>query len=292
MKITDRFYMMDHTIQLSDGRRLGYTEYGDPNGKPVFLFHGNPGSRRGWKPQPGKDYAPGIRIIAPDRPGFGLSDFKPGRTYADWPDDVLELANQLGIEKFAIIGVSGGGPNTLACAWKIPDRLTGVGVISSGPPVADALEGLNRKNRLIMTSGKYIPKLIKLNSRFLSTVVKRKPEKMINMLLSSYPDCDKKILQQKAIKDVLMADMQQAFLQGGRGSAHEVILFSNPWLIPLDKIEIDVHIWHGELDNATPPSFAKYLEKVIPNCHINIIPDAGHLWVFDGIHTVIETLCS
>jgi hypothetical protein len=83
----------DKTLQLRDGRQLAYAEYGDPNGSPVMLFHGNPSSRLSWGLIPGSPFRPRLRLIAPDRPGFGRSDFQPGRQLLDWPDDVCELAD-------------------------------------------------------------------------------------------------------------------------------------------------------------------------------------------------------
>ncbi|MBW2547908.1 MAG: hypothetical protein DRH23_06320 [Deltaproteobacteria bacterium] len=115
------------TLHLRDGRKLAYAEYGDPHGYPVMLFHGNPSSRLSWGLIPDSPFRPHLRLIAPDRPGFGRSDFQPGRRLLDWPDDVSELAEALGLNRFAVLGVSGGGPATLACAWRIPERLTAVG---------------------------------------------------------------------------------------------------------------------------------------------------------------------
>lgn len=101
---------VDSAIPLSDGRRLAYAEYGAANGIPVFLFHGLPGSRLSWGLLPNNPFPKGLRLIAPDRPGYGGSDPKPGRSLLDWVDDVVELADALAIDRFAVLGVSGGGP--------------------------------------------------------------------------------------------------------------------------------------------------------------------------------------
>lgn len=280
----------NHIITLSDGRRLGYAEYGDPGGKPIFLFHGNPGSRFGWMPLEGKSYPQGIRIIAPDRPGFGLSDFQPGRSHLDWSNDVIELADELGIDRFAVAGVSGGGPHVLACAWKIPERLTAVGVVSTGPPVAEALDGVSQTNRLIFSLARHMPWLIQQNGKILSWMVHRQPENMIKRLLAAYPDCDKAILNRPEVQQFFKRDMSAAFHQGGRGSAHEVVLYANPWIFPLEEIKTKVHLWHGEADNATSPSMGHYLAKTLPDCEATFIPDAGHLWILDNINEVVLTL--
>ena len=130
--VTDK---TNQTIKLKDGRTLGYAEYGAPQGKPVFEFHGNPSSRLGSKFLDEAAKRLGARIIGIDRPGMGLSDYKSGRQLLDWPDDVFELADALGIDRFAILGGSGGTPSVLACAYKIPERLTAVAVLFGPPPL-------------------------------------------------------------------------------------------------------------------------------------------------------------
>jgi pimeloyl-ACP methyl ester carboxylesterase len=141
---------VDSTIQLSDGRRLGCAEFGDRAGAPVIYFHGWPGAR--VEARLG-DYAArvsGVRLLAIDRPGMGLSAFQPGRAFVDWPDDVLEVAASLGLDRFAVLGISGGGPYAAACAWKLADRLTNAGILSSLAPfdVPGATAGMGRRNRL------------------------------------------------------------------------------------------------------------------------------------------------
>ena len=124
-------------IKLKDGRLLGYTEYGAREGKPVFYFHGFPGSRLDWPFSDADDSATQLnaRIIAVDRPGMGLSDFKPGRKILDWPDDVIELADALQVDHFGVLGISGGGPYATTCAYKIPERLTTTAIVSGMGPL-------------------------------------------------------------------------------------------------------------------------------------------------------------
>src|SRR5271157_2358409 len=126
--------LTNQEIKLKDGRKLGYTECGNPQGKPVFYFHGTPGSRIECNIFLEAANSIGARIIVADRPGFGLSDFQKGRRILDWPNDVAELADNLGIDRFAILGLSGGGPYAAACAFKIPERLKAVAMVSSAYP--------------------------------------------------------------------------------------------------------------------------------------------------------------
>lgn len=122
-------------ITLSDGRRLYYAEHGDSKGKPLFFFHGWPGSRLRSSFYDSIAKKLHIRIISPDRPGYGLSDYQENRTLLDYPDDIVELADALRIKKFAVVGVSGGGPYTAVCAYKIPERITKAGIVVGAAPM-------------------------------------------------------------------------------------------------------------------------------------------------------------
>ena len=114
----------DFTIQLRDGRTIGVLSVGKSDGFPIFHCHGSGSSRLEVNLLAAAATAQEIRLIGLDRPGIGRSDAKAGYRLLDWPDDVGEVADQLGIEQFAIEGVSAGGPYTMACAYKLPHRLT------------------------------------------------------------------------------------------------------------------------------------------------------------------------
>lgn len=120
------------TFQLPDGRVLGYAEYGAPKGRPLFYFHGWPSSRIEFRGLQGDKFASelNVRVIAMDRPGFGISDYKPRYRFTDWPQDVARLADHLGFDRFPILGYSASSPYTLACAHALANRLTAVGVVS------------------------------------------------------------------------------------------------------------------------------------------------------------------
>ncbi len=123
-------------LRLRDGRALSYLEVGAPDGTPVIHCHGNPSSRLEVLLLAEQATSLKVRLIGLDRPGIGYSDPKPGYGLLDWPDDVAELADRLGLDRFAMSGLSGGGPFALACAYKMPERLTACGLISTVTPVA------------------------------------------------------------------------------------------------------------------------------------------------------------
>src|SRR3954464_15086048 len=133
---------MDHaqparegSIRLTDGRTPAYPEHGDPDGWPVLGSRGAPSSRLERHVEDAGAYRRwGVRFIVPDRPGFGRSDPHPGRRVMDWPDDVAQLLEHLGIERFAVLRLSGGAAYALACAYAFGNRVAKVGVLGGAPP--------------------------------------------------------------------------------------------------------------------------------------------------------------
>lgn len=284
---------IDTVIQLPDKRQLAYAEYGDANGAPVFLFHGLPGSRLAWGLIPGDPFPPGVRIIAPDRPGYGQSDPKPGRTLLDWPDDIVELANTLGIEKFSVVGISGGGPGALACAWKFPERLTTAGVVASPAPTNSpgALEGMSKTNRFFMKLAWRAPWLSTLNVRLLASFIRRNPGRYIDTMQYKVHDVDKSIIAQPGIRDMLVKDFTEALGRGGQGMVSDMnINHGHAWGFPLDEIKTKVHFWFCELDHSVPPAMGKFLSDTVPGCGVTFVPNAGHLWILVHLREVLEAV--
>ncbi|UNI19594.1 hypothetical protein JDV02_005774 [Purpureocillium takamizusanense] len=139
---------LHQTMTLPDGRTLGFAEYGNPAGAPILYFHGFPSSRLEAQPVASMLSHLGVRLIALDRPGFGLSSPQPGRRIIDWADDVRSFAGGNGLDRFAVLGTSGGGPYALACAYALPRKMVaGVGLFASGPPWEAGAHHMSRTRR-------------------------------------------------------------------------------------------------------------------------------------------------
>ncbi len=282
-------------VRLPDGRQLSYAEYGDPGGRPVILVHGTPGSRLYWKSFPRFPFRPDLRIIAPDRPGSGLSDCKPARTLLDWPDEVAALADALGLGRFAMAGVSGGGPEALACAWKIPERLTAVAMLHSpSPPDAPGyFEEMSRTNRLFLRLAARSPWLMRKNMQFVASMVRRNPGKYIDKISYKFSNPDKAALTRPEIRTALLQNFIDALRQAESGHAYgdDVVLHhALPWGFSLEQIEVKVYLWQGKDDTSVPNTQARYMAKKLPNCQATFIPNAGHLWHLDHMKEVMDTL--
>ena len=284
---------VDNIVQLPDGRRLAYAEYGDMASTPVFVFHGFPGSRLSWGLLPGDPFPPGLRIVAPDRPGYGRSDPNPGGTLLDWADDVAELADALDVDRFAVVGVSGGGPGALACAWAMPDRIRSVGVVSGAAPTnaAGVFEGMSKTNRFFMELAWRLPWLSKLNMRLVGSVIRHNPDRYLNSMKFKVHDVDREILARPDIQEMLTQDFTEALRGGPDGMVSDMAAnHGRPWGFPFDKIEARVLLWYCALDRSVPPAMGTYLNNAIPGSQLTLVSDAGHLWILLHLREVLNAV--
>jgi pimeloyl-ACP methyl ester carboxylesterase len=267
---------LDRTLRLADGRRLAYAEYGSPDGVPLFLFHGLPGSRLAgpemWLDDPGP-----VRVIAPDRPGFGLSTFQPGRRFPDWTDDVRELADSLGIDRFLVVGFSSGGAHALAVAHGLPHRVIAVATIGGSAPTHTAPA---------TRAGVW------LRAAPAVFVTKHRPAMLINRALRSatVPAADKAAFTNPSLRALKIAAAPEAFRNGVRGYVLEGRLYGQPWGFELAAVEPPVLIWHGDLDASVPVGMAYYLADRLPNNTLKIYPNEGHLIVPKHWPEIVATL--
>lgn len=279
-------------LRLRDGRRLGYAEYGDRHGRPVVFFHGTPGSRKIAGVAHRVATARAVRVIAPDRPGFGLSDFQPARRLIDWPTDVLQLADALGLERFAVAGVSGGGPYVAACAWRIADRLTRAGIISGMGPVDDPAlaAALGLRYRTGVAVLRTAPGVARVVLALGALAMRHRPERVVDLIAGSMPAVDQVVLARPGVRALLIDDVREALRHGVCGATQELTLLSRPWEFRPEDIRLPVRLWHGEADGQVPVAIARRLAATIPQCHASFMGGGGHFWVFDHLDEVVSAL--
>ncbi|MFW9854701.1 MAG: alpha/beta fold hydrolase [Candidatus Thorarchaeota archaeon] len=274
------------TVSLPDGRQLGYIEHGYADSKPIFYFHGRDGSRLEaafGREHLAKDF--GIRLICPERPGMGISDFLKGRTILDWPNDVLNLASALSIDKFAVIGGSGGAPYALACAFKIPDHLTSCTVAGGLGPFKLSKPFLDRRNRNLLSIARFFPWSLRsllwlMIGRNLDDEVWW--EKNYEKLVSRLPLSDQQLVKNPQIKERMIAKTREAYREGCRGPAHDFTLFAKPWGFALEEISPDIRVslFHGKQDTSVPIQIAQRISNSIPNCETTFYEEEGHISVW------------
>ena len=262
--------------KLKDGRMLAYVEYGAPEGKPVFYFHGHPGSRLDWLLFDTDDSAMELnaRIIAVDRPGTGLSDFKPDREILDWPDDVIELADVLQLDRFAVLGISGGGPYAAACAFKLPGRLTATAIVCGmGPSEAPgAQEGMS------WTYASRTPEERRQMLMGVAGLMRENPDQLVSQMQQApFPELDKVLMDQPELARMIVdLTFGETLRSGIDGFDQDAALYARPWGFRLQDITAEVYLWHGEPDINVPVPVGRYVADAIPNCHATFFPDEGH----------------
>jgi pimeloyl-ACP methyl ester carboxylesterase len=269
----------DLRVRLADGTVVGYAEAGDPNGHPVLHLHGTPGSRLEVGLPAARRAAEdlGVRLIAPDRPGVGRSPFHRF-SLRQYPQLVQGFAAALGLERFAVTGVSSGGKYACACAWALPGLVTRAVLASSTCPfdLPGARATWSGDDRLVYTLAGWAPWLLRLMFAKFTRDVRRDPAAVFAMMTSLGP-ADQHILGGEDFRQAFAANVAEAFRQGSRGPAHDYTLEARRWDVPLSQIQVPVAIWHGEDDRLVSPQQSRILASAIPGATTHFVPGQGHL---------------
>lgn len=269
----------DQTIQLPDGRMLGFAEFGNSIGYPVFLFHGTPGSRLWFAEDDPVAQELGLRQIAVDRPGYGLSSPKKNHSILDFPADVAALANYLGLNKFAVLGTSGGSVYAAACGYALPKQVQKVIMVSAIAPFENGKppKEMCAQNRTAFFLSAHLPWLARLMFRYVRYLMNHKPESylqsvraQVNHLCAS----DRKIIQQEA--EFVLLHMQEALRQNEREAALEPGLIAQGWGFSPANISVPVVLWQGTEDTLAPIGPVQAMAKEIASCQTHFIEGKGH----------------
>lgn len=284
--------MKEGLLTLPDGRDLGYAEYGNPKGKPVFFFHGTPGSRL-FHPYDDITTRFGVRLICVERPGYGLSTFQPNRRLLDWPKDVAALADSLSLDSFAIAAHSGGCPHALACAYALPDRVRAVAVLSGGgPPDAPGVtEGMNALNKFGFMFGRYIPwPIFRAITWFFFHENAADPAHIIDRDTRKRARADDEVFSIPEIRENCRQSDVEAFRQGLLPFAWEVYLITRPWGFPINAIKVPVYLWHGTADDVTSILMGQFMAKNILNCKATFCEGEAHMLLIPHWEEILTTL--
>jgi pimeloyl-ACP methyl ester carboxylesterase len=277
-------------LTLPGGRGLCYAEFGASKGIPVVYCHGFPGSRLEAAFADRIASTLGARLIAVDRPGMGMSDYRAERTILGWADDVLSLVDHLELEQFSVLGVSGGAPYALACAFKLPRRIRSTAVVSGvGPPVAVSNASLVSTSGLGLRLTAGAPWLAFLFSIVLGALARHASPLLLTILSAKASELDRRILRDGEFRAILAASMREAFRNGPRGVATDLTLLSRPWNFELRELRVPVHIWHGGKDRVVPMSMGLFLEQALPDCQVTCVPEHGH---YSLVHDYAEQILS
>ncbi len=287
---------LDQKLTLKNGYALGYAEIGDPKGQPVLHFHGMPSSRMEVAHPVMDQIACELRarVIAVERPGFGLSDFWPYEL-ADWPDIVCDFADRLNLPGFSVIGFSSGAKYAAACAWKIPHRLMAACIVSGNAPVdvPEVIASLTSQDRMLYFLARYMNGLLRLLLGKIAADARKDPNSVL-ALFSGLSKPDQEALTKKENQELLQGMVAGAFQAGTRGAAWDWRLEALPWGFSLAETCMPVFIWHGEQDTLVPIAHGIYMAGAIPRSQTRFIPGEGHISLATGYYGQVlkDALCN
>lgn len=263
-----------HIISDRSGRRLAYSDIGEPGWPCLLFFHGAPMSRLHLAYLEPEFLAQRIRVVSPDRPSYGGSSPQPGRSMADWPLDVAALADALGIERFVVAGHSSGGPYAVACAALLPGRVAAAivagGVTDMGWP--GAWEG-------------YVPSecaLMRLpdEEAAIAWCAERYGADGLGFFEASdfnFPEPDTALFADPKAGPAITAAVTEAMRQGVTGYAQDVFVQGRPWPFDPSRIPVPVEVLHGEIDTAVPLAHSRHTAEMIPGSVLHVLPGHGHM---------------
>jgi len=263
------------TVLLSDGRAVGYAQYGAPDGAVVVNAHGGLACRLDIAAADSAARTAGVRLISPDRPGIGGSDPQPGRTILDWAADIAEMLNQLGVEKFSAIGWSMGGQYAAALAWALPERVGRVAIIAGALPLTEpgVFAQLPAFDRLYTRLSQRAPWLLKPCFRAMALGVRTAPNLYGRFAVSQLGPADAAVLRDEGFDE--FARMSAEAIRRPGGVVEDYRAWMRPWGFTPEQIAIPVDVWGGLQDELVKPAWPRELARRIPGATLHERP-GGH----------------
>jgi pimeloyl-ACP methyl ester carboxylesterase len=276
---------LQRTVLTSDGRTLAVEEGGDPAGWPVLAHMGTPNSRHLYGPHSDDAAERGLRLISYDRPGYGGSSPQPGRTVADCADDVRAICAELGIDRLAMWGISGGGPHLLACAALLPDLVTAAASLASLAPVdaagLDYFAGMGQDNvddtRLYFADE---PAARARTDQFREGFLAASPDDLSSGMESLLSPVDAAALSGELAK-FMASSMKDGLAPGSQGWWDDNCMI-RPWGFDLARIAVPVLLLHGKHDWFVPFGHGEWLAAHIPGVEARLSDDDGHLTLLEN----------
>jgi len=281
------------TISLVDGRKLEYTEFGDPEGRPLIYFHGILHSREAFHPYSTYAEDHGIRIIAPERPGFGRSSPQATVSHSSYSKDIEQLANHLKLEKFHIYGDGDAGPVALACANLLSHRVCRAAVTGCMPePQFEYMEDMLPFDRKLHNMAKITPKAVLYPFSKIVLSALKKNNNYFDLMASDFYKTDKDILFSDEHRKIFKHTMENLKISpfNTDGFIRDYYGRLTPWDFHVEKTETEVHVWHGKHDCFSTIKSAIAISEALPNCKTHFIESHGHYLFISHIDEILESL--
>jgi pimeloyl-ACP methyl ester carboxylesterase len=278
------------SLKLGSGRRLGYALYGARHGPAVFVLDG-PGSRGLARAMARTASDLRLRLIAPDRPGFGASTPQAGRSFLSWPSDLVALADELDADRVGVVAQSGGCPYALASAYRVPGRVARVAVIGGIAPLTSRAvsAGMARQMRTTLLLARRAPWVLHRTLRALARQARRSPERVARRIAEQAPPADRRALADEELWQIHVRTTAEV-LASPASIAFELGLLTRPWGFELSHLRVPVAIWEGELDTTHPPAMAFHLAEQIPDSELHLVPDVGTFGMIERYDEILRGL--
>lgn len=277
------------TQAVGPDRVLGWAEFGHPDGDAVLWFHGTPGACLQVPPTVHEvALARGFRVIAVERPGSGRSTDHRYSRIAEFGPDVEAVVDGLEIDRFAVVGLSGGGPYTLAAAHHLPQRVVVANVLGGIGPVRgpDAVLSYTRMMRFMAPPLELLRSPIGGALRSAVRAATPFADPVFNLYARFLGFADRPILSDPMFKAMFLADLLGA--EDLRSVAHDLALFSRHWGFQLDEVTVPVVVWHGLSDVIVPPSHGHHQAARLPRGELRVRPGQGHFAGFSEVADVLD----
>jgi pimeloyl-ACP methyl ester carboxylesterase len=278
----------DGTIVLPGSRRLTYRSFGDLAGRPVIALHGTPGSRLKFSAADAAARLNGLRLIAPDRWGYGGSDTPPNPSLAAFADDIAALADRLGHRRFAALAVSGGGPYAVALAACYPQRVSALALFAPVGPIFGEALAMRPLHRFCFGPLAQRPRVVRAIFRGLRGLLRISPRLGLAAAMATVPAADRSILKAPGVVDRLAETFAEGLRPGASGPATDLAIFGAPWAVPIGAADVPARIWIGTDDRNVPISATQRLADALPRCELTSLDGAGHLWVALNYAAVLD----
>lgn len=276
-------------LVLPDGRRLSYRQFGTPDGLPLLALHGTPGSRLKFALAGEIAQRQGIRLIAPDRWGYGATDRHLAPSLPAYAHDMVALLGHLDIERFAILGVSGGGPYAAAVAAMCGDRVAALALAAPvGPIAGEADVEMTAFHRFCFGGLARSPSMVAAVFGAFRAILGLSPGLAMRIAMLRAAPADRHLMARADIRDRLGATFVEGLRPGAQGPVCDLALFGRPWQVDLESVRAPSRLWLGTVDRNVPLTAARRLAERIPGCALVELPGEGHMWVADNYATVLE----
>jgi pimeloyl-ACP methyl ester carboxylesterase len=273
-------------MTLADGRELGFTDGGRGDGPVVVYLHGAPGSRLDVTSIQAASWDEGVRVVALDRPGYGTSSAQPGRTLDQHPRDVAALADHLGIDRFAVVGLSSGGPYAVACAALLPDRVIGCGVVSGVTDMgwSPARDGYDPNEIELMQCAS--------ESAAAAWAVQHYGDDGAGLLTDNsfeWPAPDTAFFGEPTTGPAWFESCIDALRQGVEGYAQDVWVQGRRWPFAPADVACPTVVLHGA-DDTIVPLHAEHTASAIPGAALEVLPGHGHVSILTEVPALARRL--